>query len=688
MTTSAQPQVTVQTALNLGITEDEFRSIVDILGRIPNFIEISIFSVMWSEPCSYKNSILWLKTMPRDGGRLLTGAGEENARLVDIGEGLACAFKIVSHNNQASAIDPCQGTATCVGGKVYFNDCYNQNILVNAMSVGIVNVGEIVPAAAGEPGNPVFIVGSANGKDGIHRAAFASADLTENSAEDLPSVQIGDPFQGNFLLEAIKTGAIAGMQYMGAAGITGAAAEMSHRSEVGMRIDLDKVPSHHQGMKIWEVLLSESQEGMLITAPKGMEHLLLEVFEKWDIECAQIGEVIEGGSLEYYQHGEKVADVPAHALVRDGGAPVYKRDYRRPSYMDKIAEFRPNKLATPTDWPATARQLMASPNVVSKRWIYEQYDSMLRPGALSINRDSDAAVVRIPDSPKALALTVNRNPAYVYADPYVGAMIAVAEAARKIVCTGGEPAAITNSLHFGNPHNPEAYYQFVHAIKGIGEACRKFGTPVTGSHVSLYNQSEFQDRTELVYPRPIIGMLGILDDATKQMTFSFKSAGDHIYMVGSPYNDINSSEYLRVVHGVQYSPAPHFDIDEEYAVQQAIQSLIKNGVIRSTHGVSEGGLLAALTECAMASGLGFSVETDSNFRKDAYLFGEYQSRVIVTVDTAREDDLVNYLNGNNVPFSMLGQVQGDRLDIDGQDFGPIADWRRLYDNRLREMMAG
>jgi phosphoribosylformylglycinamidine synthase II len=745
MTTTAEPQVTVQTALNLGITEDEFRTIVDIMGRTPNFNELSIFSVMWSEHCSYKNSILWLKTLPRDGGRLLVGAGEENAGLVDIGDGLACAFKIESHNHP-SAIEPYQGAATgvggihrdiftmgarpiaalnslrfgnpdlkhtkrlirgvvhgigdygncfgvpTVGGEVYFNDCYNQNILVNAMSVGIVKVGETVSAAAGEPGNPVFIVGSATGKDGIHGATFASADLTENSAEDLPSVQVGDPFQEKLLLEAtleaIKTGAIVGMQDMGAAGITCSTSEMSARSEVGMRIDLDKAPTRRQGMKAWEILLSESQERMLIVAKKGMEHLLLEVFEKWDLECAQIGEVIEGGRLEYYQHGEKVADVPAHALVLGGGAPVYKRDYRRPAYMDKIAEFKPNKLATPTDWPATARQVMASPNVASKRWIYEQYDSMVRLGTLTTNRHSDAAIVRIPGSPKALALTTDCNSTYVYADPYVGAMIAVAEAARNIVCSGGEPVAITNCLNFGNPHNPEAYYQFVHAIKGMGEACRKLGTPVTGGNVSFYNQSVFQDRTEPVYPTPTIGMVGILDDATKQMTFSFKATGDHIYMVGSPYNDINSSEYLRVVHGVQYSHVPHFDLDEECAVQQAVQSLIKNGIIRSAHDVSEGGLFVTLTECAMASGLGFSIETDSNFRKDAYLFGESQSRVIVTVDTAHEDELVNYLNGNNVPFSTLGQVQGERLEIDGQDFGPIADWRSLYDNRLGEMMEG
>ena len=745
MTSTAEPQVTVQTALNLGLTEEEFRHIVEIMGRTPNFNELSIFSVMWSEHCSYKNSIIWLKTLPRDGNRLLVEAGEENAGLVDIGDGLACAFKIESHNHP-SAIEPYQGAATgvggihrdiftmgarpiaslnslrfgnpdlkhtkrlvrgvvhgigdygncfgvpTVGGEVYFNECYNQNILVNAMSAGIVKVGETVSAAAGGPGNPVFIVGSATGKDGIHGATFASADLTENSAEDLPSVQVGDPFQEKLLLEAtleaIQTGAIVGMQDMGAAGITCSTSEMSARSGVGMHIDLDKTPTRQANMKPWEILLSESQERMLIVGKKGMEHLLFEVFEKWDLECAHIGEVTDTGRLEYYQHGEKVADVPAHALVLGGGAPVYKREFRRPAYMDKVAQFKPAKVNIPTDWPETARAVFSSPNVVSKRWVYEQYDSMVRTNTLTTNRYSDAAVVRVKGTIKALALTTDCNSAYVYADPFTGAMIAVAEAARNIVCAGGTPVAVTNCLNFGNPYNPEVYYQFVQAVKGMGEACRKFDTPVTGGNVSFYNQSVYQDGTEPVFPTPTIGMLGILEDAAKQMTFDFKAPGDQIYMVGTPGNDINSSEYLRIVHGIQYSPAPHFDLDEEYAVQQEVSALIAAGIIRSAHDVSEGGLFVTLVECAMASGLGFALETDSNFRKDAYLFGEAQSRIVVTVEPAKEHELVNYLNSNNVPFSRLGEVQGDRVIIDEEDFGPLAEWGALYDNWLGKKMEG
>ncbi len=744
MTSTAEPQVTVQTARNLGLTEEEFSRIIEILGRTPNFNELSVFSVMWSEHCSYKNSILWLKTLPRDGGRLLVGAGEENAGLVDIGDGLACAFKIESHNHP-SAIEPYQGAATgvggihrdiftmgarpiaalnslrfgnpdlkhtrrlvrgvvhgigdygncfgvpTVGGEVYFNDCYNQNILVNAMSVGIVRVGETVSAAAGPPGNPVFIVGSATGKDGIHGATFASADLTENSAEDLPSVQVGDPFQEKLLLEAtleaIRTGAIVGMQDMGAAGITCSTSEMSARSGVGMRIDLDKAPTRQANMKPWEILLSESQERMLIVAHKGMEHLLVEVFDKWDLECACIGETTDTGRLEYYQHGEKVADVPAEALVLGGGAPVYKREYHRPAYMDKIAQFKPSKIDVPKDWLATARQVFASPNVVSKRWVYEQYDSMVRTNTLTTNRHSDAAVVRVKGTSKALALTTDCNSAYVYADPYVGAMIAVAEAARNIVCAGGEPVAITNCLNFGNPYNPEVYYQFVYAIKGMGEACRKFNTPVTGGNVSFYNQSVFQDRTEPVYPTPTIGMVGILDDASRQMTFDFKAEGDAIYMVGTPCSDINSSEYLRIVHGIHYSPAPHFDLDEEYAIQQAVRALIAQQIVRSAHDVSEGGLFVALMECAMAGGKGFTIETDANFRKDAYLFGESQSRIVASVSPAKEDELVNYLNSHNVPFSRLGEVSSRHIQIDGEDFGALDAWQAVYEHWLADKMA-
>ncbi|MDX1938954.1 MAG: phosphoribosylformylglycinamidine synthase subunit PurL [Saprospiraceae bacterium] len=740
---STEIQVTVQTALDLGLTQEEFERIVEVIGRTPNFTELSVFSVMWSEHCSYKNSILWLKTLPRTGSRLLVGAGEENAGLVDIGGGLGCAFKIESHNHP-SAIEPYQGAATgvggihrdiftmgarpiaslnslrfgnldsphtrhlirgvvqgigdygncfgvpTIGGEVYFHDCYNQNILVNAMSVGIVKAKETVSAIATGEGNPVFIVGSATGKDGIHGATFASADLTEDSAEDLPAVQVGDPFQEKLLLEAtleaIQTGAIIGMQDMGAAGITCSTSEMSAKGKSGMRIDLSKVPTRQSTMKAWEILLSESQERMLIVGKKGQEDKLFEVFDKWDLECAIIGEVTNTGRLEYYFEGELVADVPAEALVLGGGAPVYKRDFQKPGYIDKAAQFKPNAINSPKDYIATAKKIFTSPNIVSKRWIYEQYDSMVRTNTMTTNQPSDAAIVRVKDTKKALAVTTDCNPMYVHADPYVGTMIAVAEAARNIVCSGGLPVAITNCLNFGNPYNPEVYWQFVQAIKGMGEACKRFDTPVTGGNVSFYNQSVFKDKTEPVYPTPTIGMLGILEDADKRMTLDFKGIRHQIYMIGTPHNDIACSEYLRIIHGVQLSPPPYFDLDEEFHIQLNIKALIKDDMIESAHDISEGGLFTALMESAMPRGLGFDIETDTNFRKDAYLFGESQSRIVVSVALDMEDDLVNYLNSHNVPFTRLGEVTGGEIIIDGEDFGNITNWKVTYDNFLFDKM--
>lgn len=740
---STEVQVTVKTALDLGLTEDEYNRIVEILGRTPNFTELSVYSVMWSEHCSYKNSIFWLKTLPREGGRLLVGAGEENAGLVDIGDGLACAFKIESHNHP-SAIEPYQGAATgvggihrdiftmgarpiaalnslrfgnldmnhtkhllrgvvrgigdygncfgvpTVGGEVYFHDCYNQNILVNAMSVGVVKVGETVSAIAEGVGNPVFIVGSATGKDGIHGATFASADLTEDSAEDLPAVQVGDPFQEKLLLEAtleaIQTGAIVGMQDMGAAGISCSTSEMSEKGGCGMRINLDKVPTRQANMKDWEILLSESQERMLIVGKKGEEDKLYEVFEKWDLECVQIGEVTADGQLHYYYQGELVADIPAESLVLGGGAPVYEREYKRPAYLDKAARFKSSKIATSKDFVETAKRVFASPNVISKRWIYEQYDSMVRTNTRTTNATSDAAVVRVKGTNKALAVTTDCNSNYVKADPYTGTMIAVAEAARNIVCSGGEPVAITNCLNFGNPYNPEVYWQFVHAIKGMGEACRRFDTPVTGGNVSFYNQSVFKEKTEPVHPTPTIGMLGILDDADKQMTLDFKAAGHQVYMIGTPQNDIASSEYLRIVHGIDLSPAPHFDLDEEFHIQHNLKAIIKKEMVESAHDVSEGGLFVALMESAMIRGLGFDIETDTNFRKDAYLFGESQSRVVVSVTEEMEDELVNHLNSHNVPFTKLGEVTEGKLAIDGESFGEIGQWKQTYNDLLAEKM--
>ncbi len=735
------PAINLEVARQLGLTEEEFGRIHDILGREPNFTELSVFAVMWSEHCSYKNSIRWLKTLPREGGRLLVGAGEENAGLVDIGDGWACAFKIESHNHP-SAIEPYQGAATgvggihrdiftmgarpiaalnslrfgkielprtqhlmhgvvsgigdygncfgvpTVGGEVYFDECYNQNILVNAMSVGIVRAGETVSASADGPGNPVLIVGSATGKDGIHGATFASADLTEDSEEDLPAVQVGDPFQEKLLLEAtleaLKTGAVVGMQDMGAAGITCSTSEMSAKSETGMRIDLDKVPTRQENMHPFEILLSESQERMLIIAHKGQENKLFQIFEKWDLECAQIGEVTDTGRLEFFHHGLKVADVPSWDLVLGGGAPVYEREYKTPEYLKKVNAFRLGEIPFPKNYLEVARTLAASPNIASKRWVYEQYDSMVRTNSMGTNAPSDASLIRLKDSEKALAMTVDCNSAYVYANPHVGTMIAVSEAARNIVCSGGTPLAITNCLNFGNPYNPEVYWQFVQAIKGMGEACRKFDTPVTGGNVSFYNQSVIGDRTEPVYPTPVIGMVGLLEDYRLATTIPFKQAGHAIYMIGTPQNDLGCSEYLQKVHGVRFSPAPWFNLDEEVQVQGMVSQLIRKGWVRSAHDISEGGLFISLLESAISSNLGFEIETDENFRKDAYLFGESQSRVVVTVSPEDEDVFVSFLNGQNVPFTKLGETGSDKLTVDGMDFGAVSEWKNLYEQSIEK----
>jgi phosphoribosylformylglycinamidine synthase len=684
-----------------------------------------------------------LKTLPTDGDNMLVEAGEENAGLSDIGDGMGCVFKIESHNHP-SAIEPYQGAATgvggihrdiftmgarpiaalnslrfgnidkkhtqhlvkgvvsgigdygncfgvpVVGGEVYFNDCYNQNILVNAMSVGLVKAGETCSACADGPGNPVFIVGSATGKDGIHGATFASADLTEDSADDLPAVQVGDPFQEKLLLEAsleaIQTGAVVGMQDMGAAGITCSTSEMSAKSKTGMKINLDKVPTRQANMQPFEILLSESQERMLIVGERGKEHLLEAVFEKWDLECELIGEVTDTGMIEYYHHGEMVAHVDADSLVLGGGAPIYTRETSVPKYFEKIKAYNIDNISEPSNILETAKQVFASPNIVSKRWVYEQYDSMVRTNSISTNQPSDAALVRVKGTDKALAVTTDCNSAYVYADPYKGAMIAVSEAARNISCSGGVPAAITNCLNFGNPYNPEVYYQFSNAIKGMGEACRKFNTPVTGGNVSFYNQTVLPEGTEPVYPTPTIGMLGILDDYRNQMTLGFKAEGDLIFMIGNAKNDISSSEYLRVIHDVHYSPTPHFELDEEFEIQKNIQELISEKLVASVHDISEGGLFVTLMESGMVGNLGFEVNTDPEFRKDAYLFGEAQSRVVVSVKPRNEVAFLQFLEKQNVPHTQLGKVFGSNIAIDGKDFGEMNDWKNVYDNTLKNKL--
>ncbi|MCU0436155.1 MAG: phosphoribosylformylglycinamidine synthase subunit PurL [Bacteroidia bacterium] len=740
MSTASATAVTVETAKQLGLLPEEFDKISSILGRTPNFTELSIYSVMWSEHCSYKNSIVWLKTLPKDGPHMLAKAGEENAGLVDIGDGLGCAFKIESHNHP-SALEPYQGAATgvgginrdiftmgarpvaqlnslrfgdpklektkwlvrgvvkgigdygnafgipTVGGEVFFDDCYNVNPLVNAMSVGLVKVGETVSATSHGVGNPVFIVGSSTGKDGIHGAAFASKDITEDSAKDLPAVQVGDPFQEKLLLEAtlevIRTGAVVGMQDMGAAGITCSTSEMSAKGESGMVVWLDKVPTRQANMKDWEILLSESQERMLVIAHKGREADVLRVFEKWDLNCVQIGEVTDTGRLQYYMHGELVADIPAESLVLGGGAPVYHREYKEPAYFAESKKFQIEQVAEPADLKAVAMHLASHPNIASKRWVYNQYDSMVGTVNMSTNAPSDAAIVNLKDSDKALALKVDCNSRYVNADPEQGCAIAVAEAARNIVCSGGEPSAITNCLNFGNPYNPEVYWQFVGSIKGMGKACLKFQTPVTGGNVSFYNQSSYEGP---VFPTPTIGMLGVVTSKKHITTLHFKNADRSIYLIGRSRNDINSSEYVYSYHGVKNTPAPDFDLDEEYNVQQVVKAAIRSGLLESAHDCADGGLFITLLESAMPSSIGFSIHTAADVRKDAFLFGEAQSRVVVSIKPGSEAALEQLAAQHNVALSKIGTTGGNNCVINGEDFGSLTAFQQPYENTLGSLM--
>lgn len=732
---------TVETAQELGLLPEEFDQIKTILGRTPNFTELSIFSVMWSEHCSYKNSIVWLKTLPKEGPHMLAEAGEENAGLVDIGDGLGCCFKIESHNHP-SALEPYQGAATgvgginrdiftmgarpvaqlnslrfgdlhnertkwlikgvvkgigdygnafgipTVGGEVFFDECYQVNPLVNAMSAGIVKEGETVSAISYGVGNPVYIVGSATGKDGIHGAAFASKDITEDSVNDLPAVQVGDPFQEKLLLEAtlevIKTGAVIGMQDMGAAGIICSNSEMSAKGEHGMRIDLEKVPTRQDNMKPYEILLSESQERMLIVVKKGREQEVEAVFDKWDLNCAQIGVVTDNKRLEYYMNGTLVADVPAHDLVLGGGAPVYHREYKEPAYFAENQKFRIEDVPVPEDLREVAQHLIAHPNIASKRWVTNQYDSMVGTATMTTNRPSDAAVVAVKDSDKALVLTVDCNARYVNADPFKGTAIAVAEAARNITCAGGEPSAITNCLNFGNPYNPEVYWQFVQAIKGMGDACRKFETPVTGGNVSFYNQSSDEGP---VFPTPTIGMLGIMHDKSYMMTLDFKAKEDLIYLVGKSVNDIASSEYLASYHNIKQSPAPYFDLEEEYAMHQVIKQLISQDLIQSAHDVSDGGLYIALLESAMPREFGFAIETDSEIRKDAFLFGEAQGRVIVSVKPENQEAFVELMAASVTDFTYLGVVTASGNVVDDEMYDTTIRAKGIYNNVLHEALA-
>ena len=735
-----QQLTTVETAKKLGLLTEEYEKIKTILGRTPNFTELSVFSVMWSEHCSYKNSIVWLKTLPKDSPRMLAKAGEENAGLVDIGGGLACSFKIESHNHP-SAIEPYQGAATgvgginrdiftmgarpiaqlnslrfgnpkkektkrllrgvvkgigdygnafgipTVGGELFFDACYNTNPLVNAFSAGIVEIGKTVSATSHGVGNPVFIVGSATGKDGIHGATFASEDISEASADKLPSVQVGDPFQEKLLLEAtleiIASGCVVGMQDMGAAGITCSTSEMSAKGGHGMKVWLDKVPTRQANMQPFEILLSESQERMLIVVKKGEEATIKSICTKWDLYCEQIGEVTDTKRLEYYVGDQLVGDVPAEDLVLGGGAPVYHREYHEPAYFQEAQKFEMKTVPEPENYKEVAEFLATHPNLCSRRWVFTQYDSMVGTATMTTNHPSDAAIVKVKGSDKAIAITVDCNSRYVNANPEEGCAIAVAEAARNIVCSGGEPLAITNCLNFGNPYVPEVYWQFVGAIKGMKKACEKFGTPVTGGNVSFYNQSSDEGP---VFPTPTIGMLGLLEDKANIMSLDFKKEGDLIYQLGKSENCLNSSEYLYSWHKVKLSPAPFFDLEKEYQLQQLMKELIKERLVQSAHDVSDGGLYIALLESAMPGQLGFEVITDPAYRKDAFLFGESQSRIVVSVSPEKQEAFETLINERNLLAKALGTVTAGECVVDGEVFHEIKTIKNRYDTALEELL--
>ena len=739
MESTLNQEATIEQAVELGLRPDEFEMIKGVLGRTPNFTETSVYSVMWSEHCSYKNSIFWLKQLPKDGPHLLVKAGEENAGMVDIGGGLGCVFKIESHNHP-SALEPYQGAATgvgginrdiftmgarpvaqlnslrfgnidnprtkwlvkgvtkgigdygnafgipIVGGEVVFDDSYNTNPLVNAFSAGVMDASKIISAKAQGPGNPVFIVGSSTGKDGIAGAAFASKDMTEESADDLPSVQVGDPFMEKLLLEAtmelLKTDAVVGMQDMGAAGITCSTCEMSAGGEVGMDIQLDKVPTRQENMLPYEILLSESQERMLVVVKKGEEKVVSDIFEKWDLHAEEIGVVTDSDRVRYFMNGELVGDVPAESLVLGGGAPQYEREFKEPAYFQEFKKFKIEDVEQPEDLKEVAFTLLQHPNIASKRWISEQYDSMVGTKTMTTNRPSDAGVINVKGTDKGLAMTVDCNSRYVNADPEVGTMIAVSEAARNITCSGAEPSAITNCLNFGNPYNPESFWQFVGAIKGMSKACLKFETPVTGGNVSFYNQTSTNGVETPVFPTPTIGMIGILEDKNKMMTLDFKQKGDLIFIIGESKDDISSSEYLYSYHGVKASPAPAFDLEKEFDVHQAIKGLIKNELINAAHDVSDGGLFVALTEMAMPRELGFDIVTDSEIREDAFLFGEAQGRVLVTVNEDSEEDFIEFMMASSAPFTLLGHVTKGKLMVDDEHFGFVTEAKELFNNAL------
>ena len=737
-----EQKVTLELAIEHGLTEGEYEEIKDILGRDPNYTELGIFSVMWSEHCSYKSSIAELKKLPKEGKHILSGAGEENAGLVDIGDGIAVAFKIESHNHP-SAIEPYQGAATGVGGimrdiftmgarpiaslnslrfgpldsaknrylldgvvrgigdygncmgvptvagEICFDPHYEGNPLVNAMTVGIVRHKNTVSAIAKGEGNSVMLLGSSTGRDGIHGATFASVELSEKSEEKRPAVQVGDPFTEKLLLEAVleltNLNLLVGMQDMGAAGIICSSAEMADKGGVGMEIDLSKVPLREKGMIPYEILLSESQERMLLVVRKGKDREVLNIAGKWGLNCVKIGKVVIGTELKFRMKGNESATVPAESLVLGGGAPVYHRESRQPDYLEKLREFDVSDIEVPEDLESTFLKLLASSNIASKRWIYRQYDSTVQSNTIHGPGQADAAVMRIKEAPnKAIALKTDGNGRYTYINPRKGGMIAVAEAARNVVCTGAKPLAITNCLNFGNPEDPEVFWTFKEAVAGIGEACKVLETPVTGGNVSFYNENP----EGAVFPTPVIGMLGLIEDLAHVRQSGFVDEGDFIILLGNLGGCVGGSEYLNLIHGRVEGDVPNIDLEYEKMVQDSVLEGIRQGVIKSAHDISDGGLAIAIAECCIAGGnnLGANIVISRKIRDDELLFGETQSAIIVTIS---ESDLmrIEEVSGKfQIPCETIGKVSGNSLSINSFFDIAVSKLRKIYESALPELL--
>ena len=716
---------TVDTAVieRHGLKPDEYDRIVRTLGRPPSETELGIFSVMWSEHCSYKSSRIHLRKLPTRGPRVLQGPGE-NAGAVDIGDGLAAVFKIESHNHP-SFIEPYQGAATgvggiirdiftmgarpialmdslrfgpldgphgartrrtlegvvagiagygnsigipTIGGEVAFEDSYTGNPLVNVLCLGIARTDALVKGQASGVGNPVYYVGARTGRDGIHGATMASAEFDEKSAEKRPAVQVGDPFMEKLLLEAclelMKTDALVGVQDMGAAGLTCSTSEMGARGGSGIEIDVRHVPQRETGMTPYEIMLSESQERMLLVVKGGREAEVEKIFEKWDLHAAHIGYVTGDGLLRVRDHGEIVAEVPNAALVDE--APVYDRPVARPAYIDTVSRVDESLLASAPPAPDALMLLLASPTVASKRWLYRQYDHMVRTNTLVL-AGMGAGVVRVKGTSRALALSTDGNGRYCYLDPRQGAMLALAEAARNVACAGGVPVGATNCLNFGNPERPEIMWQFVEAVEGLAEACRALDIPITGGNVSLYNETDGR----AIYPTPVIGVVGLIEDASRVVARTFRQAGDEIVLIGEGFGELGGSEYLKVVAGVVQGKPPCLDLERERALIALVTRAASTGLLQSAHDCSDGGIAVTLAECAFdTGGIGLEVDIPAAMRSGvsgpdataaATLFGESASRIVVSVEPDKRGALMQMAAAVGVPALAIGFTGGPRL---------------------------